>query len=173
MTSHGKLMRRGLTDALSRFLAILCIVALGVGFLCGLLSTEPDMKESSDNYLRKQHTMDFLITGSLGFSEKDILALEDEDYVEEVSAGYLLDAVLRDSNDESYAARITSYDFDDRDSNMNRIQLLEGRWPKEPGECVLALPNIYLYDAEVGEEYTLDDRAAGYDTAKDVLKKEK
>ena len=48
--TYRKVILREVRFSLSRFLAIFAIVALGVGFLAGLLATTPDMRLSVDDY---------------------------------------------------------------------------------------------------------------------------
>ena len=59
LLSYKKMKRRGIKKDFSRFMAILCIVALGTGFLSGLLATTPDMKESANKYYSYSHLYDF------------------------------------------------------------------------------------------------------------------
>ena len=49
--TYQKNIRRTLSSSLGRFFAIFSIVALGVGFLAGLVSTTPDMRDSVEQYL--------------------------------------------------------------------------------------------------------------------------
>ena len=42
--SYSKMTLREFHHSFSRFLAIFAIIALGVGFLAGLLATTPDMR---------------------------------------------------------------------------------------------------------------------------------
>ena len=70
--TYNKMMIRGVRGTMTRFLAILCIVALGTGFLCGLLSTMPDMRVGVDRYFDEQNAMDFLIQGSQGINEENV-----------------------------------------------------------------------------------------------------
>ena len=41
-----------------RFVAIMAIIALGVGFLIGIMQATPDMKNSMDGYLRDSAAYD-------------------------------------------------------------------------------------------------------------------
>ncbi len=47
-TMFHKEVTRSITHSLSRFFAILMIVALGTGFYVGLRSTSPDLKSTVD-----------------------------------------------------------------------------------------------------------------------------
>ena len=65
------MLRRSIRGSLGRFLAILAIVALGVGFFAGIKSSQPDLLHSLDRYYRGQHMYDFQLLSSLGFTEED------------------------------------------------------------------------------------------------------
>ena len=140
--TYGSMMRRSIKGTLSRFLAILCIVALGTGFLCGLMSTEPDMKAGADQYFDEQNMMDFLIQSTVGLSKKDIKVLREQPYVEQVEGKHVMDMMMQDTNAETYVTRVIGEDFSDKES-ISRTQLLEGRMPEKPGECVVEVPNMY------------------------------
>ena len=65
------MLRRSIRGSLGRFLAILAIVALGVGLFAGIKSSQPDLLRSLDSYYRGQHMYDFQLLSSLGFTEED------------------------------------------------------------------------------------------------------
>ena len=46
------MLRRSIKATFGRYVAILAIVALGVGFFAGLKSSEPAMSGTADDYLR-------------------------------------------------------------------------------------------------------------------------
>ena len=62
------MLRREFRHSLSRFLAIFAIVALGVGFLAGLLATTPDMRYSADPYYDNPNMMDIRLVSTMGFT---------------------------------------------------------------------------------------------------------
>ena len=51
--TYWKSILRTVRASLSRFVAIFAIVALGVGFLSGLLASPVDMRLSTDTYCRE------------------------------------------------------------------------------------------------------------------------
>ena len=166
--TYGSMMRRSIKGTLSRFLAILCIVALGTGFLCGLMSTEPDMKAGADQYFDEQNMMDFLIQSTVGLSKKDIKVLREQPYVEQVEGKHVMDMMMQDTNAETYVTRVIGEDFSDKES-ISRTQLLEGRMPEKPGECVVEVPNMYAYDVPVGQTLVIDPLNTDYETLKEDL----
>ena len=62
---------RSIRGSFSRFLAIFLIVALGAGFLAGLLATTPDMRHTVSELYRETNLFDLRIVGNLGLEEVD------------------------------------------------------------------------------------------------------
>ena len=50
---------RSVWKSRNRFLSILCIVAIGVGFFAGVKASGPDMRRSTDIYADRQNLMNF------------------------------------------------------------------------------------------------------------------
>ena len=67
---------RSIRQSLGRYLAILAIVALGVGFFAGLKSSCPAMLGTADAYFHRQRFEDFRLLSSLGLTEEDAAAFE-------------------------------------------------------------------------------------------------
>ena len=59
-----------------RFISILIMALLGVGFFAGLYATGPDMQESLDKYLDNTNTYDIKIVSTLGLTDKDVSEIE-------------------------------------------------------------------------------------------------
>ena len=125
-----KMSRRGIKSSLSRFLSIVSIVALGVGFLAGLLATTPDMKNTANEYFIDKNLYDLYAQSTLGFSNNDIEAIKKLDYISQVMAIKQEDMIMRDRQDESLEARVFYVDFDDN-RRLNKFELIEGRLPQK------------------------------------------
>ena len=70
-----KLTLRQIRGSLGRFLAIAAIVALGVGFFCGLRLTKTAMVHTLDDYAETHRMYDFRLVSTIGFDEADAQAL--------------------------------------------------------------------------------------------------
>ena len=70
-----KLTMRQIRSSLTRFLAIAAIVALGVGFFCGLRLTKTAMVHTLDDYAETHQMYDFRLVSTIGFDEPDAEAL--------------------------------------------------------------------------------------------------
>ena len=71
LTGMLKLTMRQIRSSLTRFLAIAAIVALGVGFFCGLRLTKTAMVHTLDEYTEEHQMYDFRLVSTLGFDETD------------------------------------------------------------------------------------------------------
>lgn len=139
MTAFFKDVFREIKGTFNRFAAILAIVALGVGFFVGLKATTPDMEATGDLFYDEQNFMDFRLLSTMGFTQDDVSALQEQPYIEGVEAGYAVD-VLLESPTGNRATRVMSFPKD-RDPGsadyINQPVLEEGRLPQAPGECLM------------------------------------
>ena len=116
---------------IKRFISLLLIVLLGVGFFAGIKATSPDMKYILDRYFDEQNVMDLEIMSTMGLTDKDIEELEKIEEIEKVVPGYSVDAVL-ETGDENYTVKIHSITED-----INELVVLDGRLPENAEECVI------------------------------------
>lgn len=126
-----KMLTRGIRTSLGRYLAILGIVALGVGFFAGLKSSRPAMVSTADEYLRAQRFHDFRLLSTLGFTADDEAAFAELYWVAEAEGGYFADAFV--SVDGGAQA---VYHFMDLSERVDLPELTEGRLPENDGECL-------------------------------------
>ena len=74
---------REIRQSLGRYLAILAIVALGVGIFTGLKVTKPFMVSTIEHFFEKHQLYDFQLVSTYGFEEEDFMSAE----LEAVPAG--------------------------------------------------------------------------------------
>jgi len=125
-----KMLLRSIRASLGRYLAILAIVALGVGFFAGLKSSMPAMVSTADDYLRRQRFHDFRLLSTLGFTPEDEAAFRDMEGAAEAEGAYFADAVVESSGDREVVH------FASLTRRVDVPLLTEGRLPKKPGECL-------------------------------------
>ena len=63
---------RELKKSVMRFLAILIIIFLGVGFYVGISATSPNMLWTADEYFSNQNLMDFRVLSTYGLTDADV-----------------------------------------------------------------------------------------------------
>ena len=129
-----------------RFISILVIVLLGVGFFAGIRAVAPDMKNTLDEYYKDTNMYDIYITSNYGVSDAVIEKLE-ENY--NIEAGYNFDAIT--TKEEDYATKIISYEKDDK---INTPKLIKGRMPEKNDEVVV--DNDFREEIKIGDKITLD-----------------
>ena len=77
MNKYGKTILKEFKTGFGRFIAIMAIIALGVGFLIGVMQATPDMEKSMDDYYRAESAYDVDVKSVVGLTQADIDALLD------------------------------------------------------------------------------------------------
>lgn len=132
--SYGKSIFREIKSTAGRFIAIAAIVALGVGFLVGLLSATPDMKYSIDRYYDENRTADIFIKSTMGITDGDIRAVSGLGGIKDVMPACVTDVLAETPDNSILTARIYGLSMDR--PLVNGLTLTEGRMPEKAGECV-------------------------------------
>lgn len=149
-TIYTKHKLRSVRSSMSRFFAIFGIVALGAGFLSGLMAATPDMRQSVDAYYDKYDLMDIRVVSTLGLTDDDVRAVKGADGVLAVEPAYSKDVLAGAPRDPEIPTRFMSLP-----GSMNRLELREGRLPEKAGECVIEIPVNLSRDIKIGETLTL------------------
>lgn len=138
-----KTLYREVRQSLSRFLAIFAIVALGVGFLAGLLATTPDMRLSMDRYYDENDLMDLRVVSTLGLTDDDCAVLRETEGVQAVMPAYNTDKLTNIDERADVVTRFHSLPFGQENAAyLNRVQLVDGRLPEKADECVVVTDQI-------------------------------
>lgn len=139
--TYRKNILRTVRASLSRFLAIFAIVALGVGFLSGLLASPVDMRLSADDYCRALNLYDIKIQATQGLTEGDLNAVRSTEGVGAVMPAYDMDLMLKSQTGETLTTRLMSIPGDgvEEEDKLNDLVLVDGRMPSAPDEIVVGL----------------------------------
>ena len=113
-----------------RFISILLMALLGVGFFAGLRAASPDMVDSIDTYYKNQNVYDIEVMSTLGLTDSDIEALSNIENVENVYGTYSRDGLIK-TNDREIVSKILCVD------DVNTPVLIEGNMPENIEECVV------------------------------------
>lgn len=163
MKKFNKYIVNEFKSGFGRFIAIMAIVALGVGFLIGVLQATPDMKSTMSNYYLDNHAYDADVKATFGMTKEDVDAIAALDGVEEAVPLISTDLVASDGEADA-AVRLIGMDTDDLEEGgcLNDLTLLEGSWPDAAGE-VLALHGSNRFDdVAVGDTFELDAASGTY-----------
>ena len=125
-----KMLLRSIKGSLGRYLAIVAIIALGVGFYAGLQSSQPAMLETADSYMHDQRMYDFQLMSTLGLTRGDVAAFKQLEGVEYAEGAYFADVLaVLGSHEEPYR-------FMSITETVCTPYLTEGRMPENANECL-------------------------------------
>ena len=163
MRARRKNRLRNIRFSLNRFLSILLIVALGAGFLAGLLSATPDMFETADRYMDTYHWYDLDIRGLLGLTAEDAGAVAALPETLRAQPARVCDLILNGRDDSSYTARVFAVLDENGETELNGAELLEGRRPVRSGECMVqtVMGRYAGDDLRVGDVLTVSPENPG------------
>ena len=83
-----------------RFLSILVMAFLGVGFFAGMRAASPDMVDTIDQYYKESQVYDIKILSTLGLTNDDIDALSEIDEIENTVGTYETEGKIEIDNKE-------------------------------------------------------------------------
>ncbi|MCM1104407.1 MAG: FtsX-like permease family protein [Clostridium sp.] len=151
--------RREIIGSFGRYVAIMAIIALGVGLFAGLKVTKPTMVQITDAYVTKHQLYDYRLISAFGLEEEDVDAFAALDGVRAAEGAVFADVIYYAGEDD--AARVAS--VHSLTQNLNTLELRAGRMPQAADECVVddrafsedAIGEA-LYVAEDNSEDTLE-----------------
>ncbi|NLA33169.1 MAG: FtsX-like permease family protein, partial [Mollicutes bacterium] len=117
---------RKIRKSYGRFLSVVFIVALGMGFFAGLRETAPTMYDTIENYYDAHELMDVKIISSLGLTKSDVESLKELEYIEKVVPSYSVDTLVKGKPIRVHAL----------EDEINHLTLKKGVLPKNNNECL-------------------------------------
>ncbi len=156
MKSLNKDFWRSIARSFGRYLAIFLISGLGVGFLAGLQSVSPDMKDTADDYYNTYRLTDVRVQSTLGLTDEDVEALGALDFVSDIQPAKTLDVLVESDSGES-AVHFMEIP---KEGSLNGFRLVEGRLPENENECLADPGKLGSINPKVGDVITV---AAGND----------
>lgn len=126
---------REIKNSLGRYLAILTIIALGVGLFAGLRICRPMLVDSVDKYFTEQNFYDYRVVSTIGFSQDNVFNMAEQELVKVAEGGCYEDVLVDiDGNDQVFRANSIT-------AGVNRLRVVSGRLPESEDECVLDADN--------------------------------
>ena len=131
-----------------RFLSLFVMSFLAVGFLAGLRMTAPDMQNTLDHYYDRQHFMDVRLISMLGLTEEDLEAVSNYPGVSAAEGDRSFDALAGEDS-------VTVLQLPEK---LNLLDLIDGRLPESPDECVTEEKMLESLNLKIGDTITIDTR---------------
>ena len=122
---------REIRQSAGRYLAILAIVGLGVGFFAGLRACQPDMMATGIKYLEEQEFYDFRLLSTLGFTQDDVDAFAAREDVTAARGAVFTDFLSEIEEGSQVVIKAHSLT-----EGVNLPKLTAGRMPQAPDECL-------------------------------------
>lgn len=127
---------RDISRTKARFISIMLIMMLGVGFLVGIHSTAPSMYAVAEKYYTDTNLMDFRLLSTVGFTEEDVEAVAEMEGVGDVMPSYFLDVLSADEKQD--VVRLYAMpEVYGNSAAINTPVLKEGRLPEKADEILI------------------------------------
>ncbi|MCM1026582.1 MAG: FtsX-like permease family protein [Roseburia sp.] len=131
MGAFFKSIVREIKNSFTRFLAILVIIALGVGFFAGLRACRPALTKTAGHYFETQKLYDFRFLSSIGFDRDSADALSEKENISAAEGALYEDVLIRVGGNDT-PIRVHSIT-----DSVNAPYLVSGRMPEKENECVV------------------------------------
>ena len=128
-----------------RFLSLLFMALLGIGFYAGIEACSPDMLKTLDKFYDDNNVYDILIFSNLGLDDNDIDRLSNIDGVDKVIGSYEKDTYLK-LNNEQYVIKVMGLN-----DNINKVYIEDGRLPNNNDEIVVEKKMIVDNNLSIGD----------------------
>ncbi len=123
---------RDIRGSIGRYLAILSIVALGVGFFSGVRVTTPVMVHTVDTFYQEKQLYDYRLISTLGWEEADVEAIRQRPDVRYAEGADSLDVLCLDEENTEFVLKAHTIP-----EHLNLLTLTEGRMPEAANECLM------------------------------------
>lgn len=143
-----KNQRREIRHTLGRYLAILAIIALGVGFFAGLKVTQSAMIKTGDVYIADCRMFDYRLISTLGLTNEDVAYFSGLDGVAYAEGAVSIDFITTGEDKTEQALRAHSIT-----ENINTLSVTAGRMPSAANECVADA--LYYTQDDIGKTITV------------------
>ena len=148
-------------NSYKRFISIMIMALLGVGFFAGLRATSPDMINTIDKYYKDQNVYDIEILSTLGLTDEDITALKNVENVEEVYGTYSQDGLIK-LEDKEIVSKVLCID------DVNKPVLLKGNLPQNIDECVVEEAFLKGTNKKIGDTITIEIEKQKNDSGEEI-----
>ena len=139
-------------DNYKRFLSLICMAFLGVGFYAGIQSSSPDMLKTLDNFYDENNVYDISVISNVGLTEDDLLKLSKIKNVELAINIQEKDTYL-EIEENNYVVKLIEYN-----SQMNNVHIKDGRLPKNNNEVSVDNALLENNNLKLGDNITIDGK---------------
>ena len=148
----AKNLSQSILNSITRYIAIMLIIALGSSMFVGLRATKGDMVQTGQEYMDAQNMFDLRLLNSYGWTEENVSQIATLDGVVDVEGMIYMDVLARVDGimDEAVFKVHTLPEL------INKPYLIGGRMPEAQDECLV--DGARFGEAELGATITLSTR---------------
>ncbi len=124
---------REIKSSFGRWIAILAIIALGIGFFAGLKACKPAFLETANTFFQEQNFYDYQLISTLGLEDEDVEIIRDVFQVGYAEGSYSADVLVSigDSSDGEIGTKFLTIS-----KEINIPSLVSGRMPTKANQCL-------------------------------------
>ncbi len=141
---------REIKSSFGRYMAILLIIALGVGFYSGLKISYESMVYSADRYFENNNFYDYQLLSTLGFDENAEETLKNQEGVLAAEGVKSADIIIHREDGTEKVIKTMSMP-----KEINTLILMSGRFPEAKNECVVDADKYT--EADIGKKLIVAD----------------
>lgn len=153
-------IRKSLSGSMGRFVAIVCLVALGSFALVGLTVTGPDMRDTGNRYFNAHHLADLSVISDYGLDAADLEYIDRAPDASRIEYGYLKDVtVSKDGAKPGSAAKLDdeSVRIYSATKRISTYEVTQGRMPK--GTQEIAVNGVLAKNHPVGSRLIVNEQS--------------
>lgn len=159
MKIYLKSLLKLIRSNLSRFITLILIVILGIGFLVGIFGVSPDLEQTADSYYKESKMSEVYLRSTTGFLPSDI------DNIKEAYESNDIDVTIRPTyekdeyiyvNDLARVGHLIYTDLNDNQTDIIRLE--EGRFPENDQEVVVERSGNYLMNVPLDSEILINNK---------------
>lgn len=141
---------RKIKSSYKRFISLMCMALLGVGFYAGIKATSPNMLKTLNNYLDEQNVYDLEIVSTLGLTDDDVNKINELRISNKVVGIKSIDEII-ELNKLEKIIKVSSI------SDINKIILKEGNLPKKDNEIVVEQKFLKENKLSIGDKISINN----------------
>ena len=151
--TYSKIALKLFRKHFSRMISIIFIVLISVAFVSGVGSSSDKIYASATWQYKNQNMSDFIVksTSLTGFSNEQI-----NSYKEKFSSYNIETLTTYDIENNGIVSRLYFKDFEN--SNINKIKILEGKFPSSFNECMVERGTNNLKYYKIGDKISIQNQ---------------
>lgn len=147
-----KNLQQTILKSITRYIAIVLIIALGAAIFVGLRTTKSDMIETGQWFMDESNMFDLRLLNTYGWSKENVDEIAQLSGVVDAEGVITMDALVNVQGTDSEGV----YKLYAIPEKVTKVYLLGGRMPEKPNECLV--DGAHMTDAILGTSYVISPR---------------